>query len=550
MRWLLVLLFACSSETTAMPDGGDTGPTRGMWRLDLSNAGAVTIDEVTYLDVPVAQDPMPPLAAQYMAVAYAGAEIRAVVPLAFDTQAVAEGDGSPTMIALPDATASIFVEADAAIDHIDIIEPTGNVLATASTLPRARTRAKDVYLRGHVRVLGPDDMSRLPRALRSGILSSGPATADAIDDATPDMLAALEGALGLLAPGPLDAVQTIAVVKLHDGGADPQSGGTVLGVACDSTFIVSEVYFTENRSHAELGTTMVHEAAHVYQNLLDAAGSYLGLWSEWPADLRGRAAALIAKYRLGIGIVGLFGKLQASGVSANIAIDYTGNGWTALDPPTSVAGGFATNYGSTNAVEDIAEIVASIQYPDGAERNLAFCPTLRAYGPQLLDKDALPYAKGKLLAALGFIDPTKLDACFGGLSASQTPGLHLGITSNGDRLDLASASSAVADEMGPHVVVTATGAGGFIAKLHFRADVAQGVGLHRLDATLDMPNPDGDKLEITGTMSGDHRTSGSGVLIVTAADAASAEGLLFLVDAENDFGFPTDTFAFSTFRVP
>jgi hypothetical protein len=538
-----------------MPDGSDDGPTRGMWRLELSgSATTVAIDEVAYLNVPVAQNPMPALGAQYMAIAYANGELRTVVPVAFATRAIGEAGGSngiggtPTPVALPDAVASVFIDADPDVDHIDIIDSTGATRASTTELPRA-ARAKSTYLRGHVRVLGADELSLLPSALRPGILPSTTTTAEAVDDPTPAMLAALDADLGLLGPNVLDAVQTVAVVKLHNTGEDPKTHLVTLGVAWGSTFIVNERYFTDGWSLDELATVMVHEAAHSYTFLLDYAGSWTTFWSDWPSDIRQRALALCDRYRLGAGLAAFFEHLQATGQSAGIAGGYTGDAWQSSSA-VAVAAGFATDYGSTNSMEDIAEVTASVQYPSGMGRNAEFCPQLRSYGPQLLDKNAMPYVKAKLLATLGFIDPAKLDTCVLGIAVSRGPGLHFGVSADGDELDLASGTVGTTNDSGPHEVVTATGADGHIVTMHFRSDVANGVGLHRLDATAAMPNPDGDSIEITGPVSGDHRRSGSGLLIVTAADPAKAEGLVFFLEEDNDFNFPTDVFAFSTFQIP
>lgn len=550
-----LFLLGCGEDPHS-PEGTEddveTGPIAFV-RLDLVGSGAsASLARAGTATIDAAARPVPHLAGELVAIAWDGDVLREAVPVAFPTSATFEGQdaaGEPftTDVALDEATATVFLHDDPRIDRIEVTDVAGNVLVSLED--DAIPRTPDAQTQGAVgeaqlalvedgialqfpgiSFLSPGEESRLPKALQDAIEEI------VLLDLTMDE--PLAEALSAIAPKARGAMSTVAIVKMPKS----DDGLTTLGIASGQAFVINESVFAEA---SEVKRTVVHENAHNYTYLVNAAANASSKLEAWPADVQTAVKKTLDGFRLAGGISDVVASLQSTAKGLGLGLDYQGKAWTALDDAAANAGGFATKYGSVSPNEDIAELTQRVQAPDAAPTPL--CASLRDAPTPFPDELVLPYAKLSLLTALGFVTEEARDACMGTPKLGGEEGIFLG-----DTIDFTNALQAGwLDQDGGHfLAVLGEGPNTYGLLLRVLAPEEQPLGLHRLDSislgnlhdpnnAVYLKNDDPDKA----------RASGGGLVLVTAANATRVEGAIFFLSLQNGFGATTDTMALSTFLV-
>ncbi len=555
----IVLSFAalgCSSDPASEGGGPDddapAGPITFM-RFDLFGSHAsASLTRSSIATIAPEQVPVPALAGELMAVAYDGDTVLEAVPVAFPTTATKEGKdaaGEPFEedLALDEATATVWLHAASRVDRVVVMDVAGNTLVEIEddALPKAQAAS----MRGGlgqaeaalvedgialdfpgIQFLSPGEEALLPKVLQNEI--------EAVVLLDLSMDEPLTEALNAIAPKARGAMSTVAVVKMKE----TNDGLTTLGIASGQAFILNADIFQET---GEVTRTVVHENAHNYTYVLNAAVANGSELSAWPSDVQEAAKKTIEGFRLAGGITQVMGDLQSTAVSLGLGLDYQGANWTKLSDSAANDGGFATHYGSKKANEDIAEYTQRVQAPDAAMT--ALCAAIRDAKSPFPEALVLPYAKMKLLSSLGFIEPNRLEACIGDPPVEGSAGIHLG-----DVIDFEdNLQAGWLDQDGGHfLAVLGEGPNTYGFLLRVLAEDEQPLGLHRLDSislgNIHSPN---NAVYLKNDNPDKARASGGGLVLVTAANAARIEGAMFFLSLQNGLGQTTDAFALSTFLV-
>lgn len=543
-----------SEPSRSEPEGDDapSGPVDYV-RLDLVGAGAsASLVRASLATIPVDSRPVPHLAGELVAIAWDGDTLREAVPVGFPTTATFEGEDANgeafgDEVALDEATATVFLHADPRVDRVEVVDVAGNTLVTVEgdALPKAPDKAAQgataeaelalvedgiaLEFPG-ISFLSPGEEDRLPKALRDAI-----GEIVLLDLSMDEPLAE---ALRAIAPKARGAMSTIAVVKIPPS----DDGLTTLGIASGQAFVINESVFA---SSSEVLRTVVHENAHNYTYLVNAAANASSKLESWPAEVQASVKKTLDGFRLAGGISDVVASLQSTAIGMGLGLEYQGKAWTMLSDPAANDGGFATHYGSVSPNEDIAEFTQRVQAPSAAKT--ALCDTLRAAPEPMPDALVLPYAKLRLLTSLGFITEDALASCLGTPSFAGPEGIHLG-----DTISFTDALQAGwLDQDGGHfLAVLGEGPNSYGLLLRVLAEDEQPLGLHRLDSislgNLHDPN---NAVYLKHDDPDRARASGGGLVLVTAANSSRIEGAIFFLSLQNGFGATTDTMALSTFLV-
>lgn len=549
-------LCGCGEEARTKEGGSDedspSGPSPYL-RLDLVGAGAsASLQRASVATIAANSRPVPHLAGELVALAWDGELLREAVPVGFPTSALFEGEDATGLpfsndVPLDEATATVFLRDDPRVDRVEVVDVAGNVLVAleGDALPRSPASATEGLVAEAelalvedgialefpgIQFLSPGEEEQLPKALR-----------DAIEEIVLldlGMDEPLAEALRAIAPKARGAMSTVAVVKMPKSA----DGLTTLGIASGQAFVINAAQFDEP---GQVERIVVHENAHNYTYLVNAAASAASDLGEWPETVQSAVKDTLAGFRLAGGISDVVASLQSTAVGMDLGLAYQGGAWTTLSDAAATEGGFATPYGSRNEREDIAELTQRVQAPDTFGTPL--CAALAGAGTPFPDALVLPYAKLRLLTSLGFITEQALEDCMGTPALGGEEGIHLA-----DTIHFTDALQAGwLDQDGGHfLAVLGEGPNSYGLLLRVLAEEEQPLGLHRLDSislgNLHEPNnavylkhDDPDKA----------RASGGGLVLVTAANATKVEGAIFFLSLQNGFGATTDTMALSTFLV-
>jgi len=547
------------------PDGGAAADDlpRQLIRLDLAEeAGALSVRTVE--PISIADDAVPPspmVDGEYVVVTYAGEEIVEASFVSFPRQVViepgAESAAAATTVTLGDRMlgATVYLTDDASIDSLVILDATGaQVLALeGSEIPHGEpdgrighsTHALSSGLAGtpyaHIKVLEAGDRWYLPISFQADTWE--------IFTPTAEQIAILRDGFDRTPADVRGAVATVAFV-------DPTAlsewvNGEWAGIAIGNSFLLNAA--TDSNW---LRGTVVHESAHNYTYLMASQSGTLGLPStRWDADVIAKADERLRRFgvraSLRGGMVDAWRELQSSAVGLGLAVDYQGSAWKDFPVDAVANNGFASTYGSSEAYEDIAEQVRTLQAPEFAERPHPLCERLRA-GSEMQAAMALGYAKLVFLHALGFISDGAMDSCAAGFLPTGADGIHLYNSDNQAGVHFTEEPKAgYFDDNGTQMLGMIASAGAYGALVQVNPDGGNGLGLHRLD-TIGLWNVDESGLDAFYLSNSENyalaRTSRSGLAIFTQVSAEKVEGLILYLNLNNAFGDITDTFSWGTFR--
>lgn len=534
------------------------------YRVELQRTVDGALHWVQVRNLELTRQPLPALNAEYLAVAYAGDSVVAAVPVAFPQTALGFGrvDGVPTHTRLPIAEplSTVFVPADPSVDRITIVAPpaTSVLELKQGDLPAASTDkalpplgsfgqarqplSRDELLAKYdgVAILEPADEKLLPKDVVGG--GSIVATTEQMNDTISDGLSAL-------GPNMLGTVQTLAVMKWPEGSPLSELSGYATG----STLALNVEYMGDD---AEMVTTIVHENAHNLEDLADAAAGVSSLYAlgAWDEKLAAASKAVVQQYHLVQGLVSAWRDLHKTGLSKGYTTDYSNDVPTPSKPAAGLTDdvarseGFATQYGSTSAWEDLAEYVGTVQ----ARTDLVpgICPLFAGAG-SLTPAIAIPYAKLTLLLGLGAITEEAFQSCVQGATISEESGIRF---SDGISFSSGLKAGKLPADVGVSYGVLGTGPNSYqlLLKIWISDPEGSALGLHRLQEVW-YDGADGSAL--TGALLGNDdpfraRVSQTGLMLITDARPELTAGAIFGLVLQNAAGIPTDNLAFGTFHVP
>lgn len=412
-----------ASDADVRTDGAtepDTGTGSGpvlSWRIeiakDTTGVRVASVSKVELADDAVLRHGA--VGPELLVVAYRGAIIKEARAVRFPRTLRFETDDALNEVddvATTESRESLFFEIDPTVTRIDLVEVGGAVVTSidrATLIAASGNGVRAFGLRStgfpHVRILEPGDEDELPGQLT--------AYADEILAPTAVQMAALEDALGRVAPGAVGSVRTVAFVRYLRSN--------ILGTTHGSSLILNHLL-----GPMQLRSTLVHEVAHCHTYLGDAA--YVGSpFDSWPSDLR-------EWVRPQPGLPSFLWQLPQTWLSFHAA-GLAAQGTTAARPfkmrnsvghPTTnaeaVAGGFASLYGSSRAHgwEDIADFTMTVMVPE-----VGGGPCERFSGDGVLDPTlSVTFAKLYYLLQVGLITQDALDTCVGVVAAPDLDGVQ------------------------------------------------------------------------------------------------------------------------------
>jgi hypothetical protein len=446
------------------------------------------------------------------------------------------------------SAATVFVTAGA--DRIDVLDKENVVVASVGHEQLHPQRARVTV------TLSPKDLSTpLPSALAQPqwahirfltaadslpevFVEAGWKSAIELDE---PLAAALAKTLGDVPPAALAAITTIAILTTPLDGNNAATAGGVIMIGKDAVL--------------KNPTTLPHESAHAFANLVDNPTN-AGEDTKWAPAVRAKGAALHARFATAGGLTEAWGALHQNGVELGLAGAYAGKGWSSLTYPTATAGGFAYNYGSISADEDLATYVETLQTHRIAQHTdgeLYACEPIRNSDTNFPVKLAIPYAKIKLLESVGLLSKEKVTACIG-TPPVESDGAPKGMSfydASGARalqLDVPNAGWLAADGTDFVAVVGASSDWDMLVRV-LAPNKVPPLGVHRLDriGLFDIDAPTNAILLANKADTNRNRASGGGLVLLTRFDEHRVQGVFFFVSLKNAVWI-TDRFAFGTFR--
>ena len=254
----------------------------------------------------------------------------------------------------------------------------------------------------------------------------------------------VEDAKGFFSPLHCHAVTRIAYVS--EDGDDGQKiawvGGTIqdlLNIAATSSK-ASEINLSQRGVapiyRANVVTTMVHEATHAADNLLNFVAPQRQVdlservmaSNDWSSDDLEFARNIVQTNLLDQGLRHEWEKLHMTAVRLGYAQNYHHGGDRSMSADAIIKMGVASGYGGDEAAEDIAEMASGILSGRAWTKYGAtvpnppddlICERMRAEpGPGIPQELALIYAKVGLLNSVGLIGDLEYDYCVGNLKVS------------------------------------------------------------------------------------------------------------------------------------
>lgn len=555
---LMVVLASTFLGACGAAGGEASAPAtrRAMLALDVSRSGSsVAITRVRSVSVPEAFDPIDSLGGNLMLVSFASGQPLQAVPVHVPDHVYVEGRGergaNGQVVDAGELPATFLLSASAEIEHIDLLDESGTVLSSLTqdelegaaqpSVPAvtpmgassdAEPTANLEREFPHIRFLNADAGAELP-----AIYSLPGSSVDdlvSIDAAAAD---ALGVALKRVPEAALGAIRSVGVANF-----EPKSG--VLGISFGSSLLVSSSLITDEK---ELAETVVHEATHNFQFLIDGDLSTT-LWNPdvWPPDIREAAGKAVAKHRLAAGVTRAWKDLHESGVELELVDAYTGDDWSDLSVDLAAYGGFASPYGSSGAGEDMAEYVARLTIPENGGE-IPVCGRLRTTPNEFPVDLAVPYGKIRFLQALGLLDASQVEACAGTPRIKGPAGIHLGP----DVSFTQEMKAGWLNQDGGRFLAVLGDALPYRFMLRVLAPDEQALGMHRLD-DIGLGNLNDANNAVYLAHDDDNllaRVSARGLVLLTEVSPSKVEGAIFMLSLQNAAGGVTDSFALSTFSV-
>ena len=602
----LSALFACGGgqdEADVDPSpSGSTGAGPGlarlaedtpMYRVDVEvGETTATILEVSRRTLPAGYvRPVPWMGGGSALVAWNGEEVVEALPLRFLPEVLFEAmaDGVPagrTVVPTDSSVTTVWIAAEG-VDRLEVLGPDGSSLDAMNAADlSAASRAVDqpsieLEIRGldeslgtedsahpsaiersnmahgllpealaaefpHIRLLMPGEGDLLPEAMRPGT-----DWATGIVVPTDEAVQRVVEALRVTAPGPRAAMSTLAFVDMPNQGYVPipeecegiATSESQLYGAAGGTAMVLNAAVVDGSGSAD--RYVVHETMHNLTAVLD--GNVVpGSIEAKPPAVRSYLERLREDYRVQFGYQASWIHTHGTAVELGHAAAFTGGLGCTRTNAQAVDMGFATAYGSSQPLEDIAEFASAAQI-DGDDDLL--CDRFRAYTGDDFPVDlAIHFVKLHMLKSVEAIDTDRFEQCVGSVKIDAPTGIHLGDAISFTR----SLQAGFYEPDGvPYFAVLGEGPEtyGFLMRVH-SPNYALPLGLHPLNSIL--------ALNVGATQNGAYltheansraRASGGGMVLFTEINEDEVRGAIFFLSLQNAFGTPTDRFAYSPFVV-
>jgi hypothetical protein len=250
----------------------------------------------------------------------------------------------------------------------------------------------------------------------------------------PTQRAVLQGALGLMSPLLCHGISRVAfgIVESRPGlrGAVNTAGAGDMFILQASAVYGEEALAASEERRLNLMRTVIHEAAHATETLLNAEGARPGRFAgEWVPPSRALAAETLDRVRVRKSLQAEWKRVHLSFQQQGWASPYPGGEEEKESlkerPSREVArSGFMSRYGGVSYAEDIAEIVSwaymaphfrAAGIPDGIRQTEDFgCQEMRTHGERNLpSRFAAIYTKLLFLQDLGMVMPEDVALCKG-----------------------------------------------------------------------------------------------------------------------------------------
>lgn len=359
---------------------------------------------------------------------FEGQDLRAY-PFKFNRQFLVEGvDSEGKRVSVKndiqgDVLSTVWIPLDQQIDKLTVMSPNGSVILEVTGVssgvslkeaskPVAQSSPPALVIRNkvletvqgfpHIQFFGPNDGGIVP--FLGGIIGSVTALIEPTQGMKDEVITALQN----MSPTILSGVTHIGFSPLQG----LISGGRVDGTTYGSVVLLNPM---------SLGTEafagfVFHEVAHSYHNLLDdRLAVEISGTDRWSTAAR----QLATQTRTSLGLTyfhdfsDLWENVHDSARSVQLAGSYKGSGWHALEVGGWEDQGFASAYGGSEVIEDIAEYVREVHTHATSSIPHIFCSELSNATQDFPIRLALRYAKIKMLEMAGFISSAKAQQCYG-----------------------------------------------------------------------------------------------------------------------------------------
>ncbi|MES1204328.1 MAG: hypothetical protein ABUS79_00185 [Pseudomonadota bacterium] len=363
----------------------------------------------------------------------------------------------------------------------------------------------------------------------------------------------IDEAFQAAAPAGVQAVSFVVPVHLQDFGLTQCGDRKHIALAYT---LGSTIYVNVDWNHGEVRaqrpdltrtimvSSLVHEIAHAFTFLVEAAAGDGTDLDAWEHEVGEAARVLVDRHHLSAGLVSYWHSIHDSAVSARLAGPYQAVAGCVPSRPNYLQEGFPSPYGSTDAWEDIAEMARAVQAPESDRDQVCLLFSAQS---TLRPDTGLLYTKALLLKHIGLVSAERHRTC--------TNGLTVGVESNGvflgDPTGVALTDQVRAgylDQDGVHFFAVLAQNGDYSTLLRILDPEHRPLGLHRLESirTNNVGARNGFFVEHNRDLLRS-RTSLAGLVFVTSATAARAEGIILSLSLQNGSGILTDYFWLSRF---
>lgn len=237
-----------------------------------------------------------------------------------------------------------------------------------------------------------------------------------------------------------------------------------------NTAVFDETELADAGKRSSMERTLLHEAGHTAEAMLNASGNSPGLYSGmWTEQSRVLAELTIKQVRLRKGFGVEWRRVHESFMSHGWASGYSESGlltssYADLSPAEVTSGGFMSRYGSNIWWDDIADFVRYPYFSSQVTSDLG-CEAMQAYPDRNVPAGlAAVYTKLLFLRDLGLVKASDVETCRGNVGLDIAgPGVHFWSGSTYRRSFTSDLKATIDQEsLGNYVfVLTATGESDF-----------------------------------------------------------------------------------------
>lgn len=431
-------LMACACGDSSHGEATTTATTMiDTLRIDLrGSATSLHVDGVKHVAIGMNALSTATLTGDFLAIGYAGAEVKSVQAVQFATirRAYANDERARREDTAPveESTAVLFLPNPSALDRVKFVDKSGAVVAaidsaTMSGPTESPTKILDqpaspptaCRLTQH-----PDIELKLPDGANASLVQLAHGWSSNVTLVDPcSYIDAIDNALSLLSNRAVWSIRRIAVAMMDDPIAAYASGAEI---------VVRDVYLKTRT--AEFPYILAHEAGHAVEHRFDSdirVEQWQGLA---PAELEAVRAEHERLRLVGVSLPSAWQSIQDLALRAGVPnVGVYDDSWkdrsSSDDNTEALDEGFASAYGHTTPSEDIGDYVASVQLGRPRLNQSSVCG--RFFNALELDAAlAVPFVKIQLLRALRAVDDDRVTSCLSGVDVPSTPGIHFDDTWN------------------------------------------------------------------------------------------------------------------------